>query len=150
MAKKKNSQATTNNNKFTDAQINSEAKKTQKTAEEFAKDKEKTAHLIDEALKKAKKNKGILAKVWDDLMTMIRMVRAWCTGKYKDVPWETIVAALVAIVYFVNPFDLIPDFIPFVGYLDDAAIIALIVSSIHNQLDNFREWEKTVKSVNAI
>jgi uncharacterized membrane protein YkvA (DUF1232 family) len=47
----------------------------------------------------------------------------------------------VAIIYFVNPFDLIPDFIPVIGYLDDVAVIALAVASIHNDLDDFRAWE---------
>src|SRR3972149_4756788 len=74
-----------------------------KAAEKYASDKKKTAHLIDEAIRKSQKHKGLLAKCWGDLNTMIRMVRAWVKGEYKDVPWETIVWAIAAIIYFVNP-----------------------------------------------
>lgn len=122
--------------------IKGEVNKTKKIAKDYASDKNKTAHLIDEALEKAKKNKGMLSEIWDDLMALIRLVKAWVQGKYKDVPWETIIWAIVAIIYFVNPFDLIPDFIPFIGYLDDALVIAWVVRSIKKDLDDFKDWEK--------
>lgn len=131
--------------KVSKKQAKRELEKSKKVAGEYAKNKEKTAYLMDEALKKAQKNKGLLAKVWDDLMTMIRLVKAWSVGKYKNVPWETILWALAAIIYFVNPFDLIPDFIPVIGQLDDAVVIGLAVASIRGDLDDFRGWEATLK-----
>ena len=86
-----------------------------------------------------------LAKCWGDLITLIRLVCAYINGKYIVVPLETIIWAILAIIYFVNPFDLIPDFIPGFGYVDDAAAIAFVVASIRNDLENFREWEKSVR-----
>jgi uncharacterized membrane protein YkvA (DUF1232 family) len=114
-------------------------------AEKYASDKKKTAYLIDEALRKSKKHKGLLGKCWGELYAMIRMVRAWVKGEYKDVPWETIVWAIAAIIYFVSPIDLIPDFIPVVGYLDDAVVIGLVAASISTDIENFREWEESQK-----
>jgi len=118
-------------------------RKNKKIAEEYASDKGKTAHLLDEAIRISRRHKGLLAKCWDDLMTLIHLIRAYIKGEYRDVPWETIVWAIAAILYFVNPFDLIPDFIPGIGYLDDAVVIALAVASIRKDLENFREWEKS-------
>jgi len=126
-----------------------ELKKSKKIAEGYASDKKKTAYLIDEAIRKSQKHKGLLRKCWDELNTMIRMVRAWVKGEYKDVPWETIVWAIATIIYFVNPFDLIPDFIPVVGYLDDAVVIGLAVASISTDLENFRKWEDARKTNNV-
>ena len=40
------------------------------------------------------------------------------------------------------PADLIPDFIPVIGYLDDAAVVALAVRSVKGDLDAFRAWEE--------
>ena len=57
------------------------------------------------------------------------------------MPWETIALAIGAIAYFVSPVDLIPDFIPVAGYIDDAAVIAFVIASATNELHSFREWE---------
>lgn len=115
-------------------------------AEEYARDPEKAKKLIDEAMKKAKgKNKGPLGEVWRYLTALIRLTRAYFSKQYTDVPWQTIVLAIAALIYFVSPIDLIPDFIPGVGYLDDVAIISFVVASIKADLDNFLEWEDDKK-----
>jgi uncharacterized membrane protein YkvA (DUF1232 family) len=49
--------------------------------------------------------------------------------------------ALAAVIYFLNPLDLIPDFIPGIGYLDDATVIAFVFSSIRKDLLKFLDWE---------
>ncbi len=50
---------------------------------------------------------------------------------------------IAAIVYFVSPIDLIPDFIPIVGYIDDVFIIGLVIRSVKADLDRFLLWEST-------
>ncbi len=111
-------------------------------AEEYARDPEKTKKLIDEAMKKAKgKNKGPLAEVWNYLTTFFRLILAFYNKRYKDVPWQSIILVIAAIIYFVSPIDLLPDFIPVMGYFDDVAIISFVAASIKVDLDNFIEWE---------
>jgi uncharacterized membrane protein YkvA (DUF1232 family) len=115
-------------------------------AEEYARDPEKAKRLVDEAIKKAKgKNKGPLGEVWRYLTALIRLTRAYFNRQYTDVPSQTIVLAIAGLIYFVSPIDLIPDFIPVVGYLDDAAVISFVVASIKKDLDNFLEWEDDQK-----
>jgi uncharacterized membrane protein YkvA (DUF1232 family) len=75
-------------------------------------------------------------------MTLVRLVRAHSGGRYRDVPWETIALAIGALIYFLSPIDLIPDPIPVAGYVDDAAVVAFVVASLHADLNNFREWEE--------
>jgi len=123
--------------------VQKEVSKIKGRAKEYAADKEKTEHLLNEAFEKAQKNKGQLKDVWDNLMALFRMVRAWVTGKYKAVPLKTIILAIVAIIYFVNPFDVIPDFIPVIGYVDDVSVIAWTIKSIYDDLEEFKGWEKS-------
>ena len=119
--------------------------KNKKIAEEYASDEEKTTSLLDEAIRKSRRHKGVLAKCWDDLTALIRLVRAYIKGEYRDVSWETIVWAIAAIIYFITPIDPIPDFIPGIGFLDDAAVIALAIASVRKDVDNFREWERSAR-----
>ena len=130
-------------NKTAQDAIHSEAFKSARSkAEEYARDPEKTRKLVDDALKKAgQKRGGPLSEVWKYLTTIIRLVRAYVRRQYTNVPWESIVLSVAAIVYFVTPIDFMPDFIPGVGYLDDAAVLALVAAAVKADLNNFLEWE---------
>ncbi|MEG0773025.1 YkvA family protein [Clostridium sp.] len=48
--------------------------------------------------------------------------------KRKDVPWYAKAFALIVVGYAMSPIDLIPDFIPILGYLDDLILIPLGIS----------------------
>lgn len=110
-------------------------------AEETAKDPRRTRELIEEAMKKALKRQGKLREVWESLMALLRLVRAWVDGRYRAVAWQTIVLAIAGITYFLMPMDMVPDWIVGLGFLDDAAVIAWVAKSIKGELDAFRKWE---------
>ncbi len=114
----------------------------QDKAQEFFKDKEKTGHLLDEALRKAERNKNVLENIWVDLQALMRLTKAWLKNEYTQTPWQTIVFAIAGIIYFVNPFDFVPDFIPGAGYLDDATVIGFVIKSIRREIRQFLDWEK--------
>lgn len=116
----------------------------QSQAESAARDKDKTKQLLHDALNKAYRNRAQLKSVWEDLMAVCRMLKAWSKGDYQSVPWKTIVLSLATIIYFLNPFDVAPDFIPGIGYLDDAVVLGFVVNSIKKELDKFLRWESEV------
>jgi len=122
------------------------AKRSRKRAEKFKHDQTSSLALAGAAAKKAEvvggKRDGPLKDVFDDLSTLIRLVRAYMSGDYKEVPWETIAYAIGALLYTVSPIDLIPDAIPGVGLVDDAAVIAFVVKSLTDDLKDFRRWER--------
>lgn len=60
------------------------------------------------------------------------MLKDFATRKYTEIPMGTILAIVGTLVYILNPFDLIPDFIPAFGYLDDAATFSLLRQKIIN------------------
>jgi uncharacterized membrane protein YkvA (DUF1232 family) len=47
-----------------------------------------------------------------------------------------------ALLYFVLPFDVVPDVLAGIGFVDDVAVITSVVESVRNELDRFREWEE--------
>jgi uncharacterized membrane protein YkvA (DUF1232 family) len=123
-----------------------QVKKAQKRADKYKDNPEAAEKLLKDAQAKAKNHDGPIAERLDDLMTLIRLVRAYFSRQYRDVPWETIALALGAVIYFVSPIDLIPDVIPVAGYVDDAAVVGVVIASLANDLENFREWESTRKA----
>jgi len=72
---------------------------------------------------------------------MLRLLRAYYRGEYRDVTERALVVIVAAIIYVVNPLDLIPDAIPALGFLDDATVLAFAVRRTRQTLDYFMTWE---------
>jgi len=107
-------------------------------AKKYFEDKNEAKKLLDEATIKAEKHKkGPLEEIWDKLQLMFKLVRDWISGNYK-VPVGTIILVIIGLVYFVSPVDFIPDFILAAGYIDDASILAFIISQINTELENYK------------
>lgn len=86
-------------------------------------------------------HRGRLAKVKDELDTLIRLASAWATGRYRKLPVSTLMAVLAALVYFLMPLDSIPDFIWALGFIDDIAVITNVFRLFRNDIQAFRDWE---------
>lgn len=118
-------------------------------AKKIINDDEKLKKLIEDVLKKLKEissDKKTSAKLNDSLRLFIRIINAYTSKQYTYVPWKTICLIVAGLIYFIYPVDLIPDFIPVSGLIDDIALIAWIYESIQDDIDNFLEWEKSLKS----
>ena len=83
-----------------------------------------------------------LAAIWTDIRDMAALLRDFVKGEYRDVPWGTITAVAAALLYFINPIDIIPDFLPVIGFIDDALVLALALKLIGGDLDKYRSWRK--------
>lgn len=75
-----------------------------------------------------------------------RLLKANLTGVYKVKSTKLLVGLLAACIYFINPFDLIPDILVGVGLVDDMAILTWVFSSAASELRAFEEWEKQATS----
>ena len=74
---------------------------------------------------------------------MISLIKHYVEGKYTTVPYGTILAIMSALIYVLSPVDIIPDFIPFVGYLDDVAVIGLCLSMVKTDIEAYDEWRRS-------
>ena len=70
------------------------------------------------------------------------LLQDYWSGNYKSVPWKLLASTGFAVAYLVSPLDIIPDFLPVLGFVDDAAVFSLVISSFQSELDDYKEWKK--------
>jgi uncharacterized membrane protein YkvA (DUF1232 family) len=70
-----------------------------------------------------------------------RLAKAYATGRYRAVPWRAMLILLAAVIYFLNPIDLIPDLIPILGLTDDFAVLLWVYNAMGAEVDKFLDWE---------
>jgi uncharacterized membrane protein YkvA (DUF1232 family) len=54
-----------------------------------------------------------------------RLLALWKLARHRDTPWAPKLVALLTLAYALSPIDLIPDFIPVLGLLDDVVLVPL-------------------------
>ena len=70
----------------------------------------------------------------------------------REVPTAVKVILAAVAVYLASPVDLIPDFIPLVGYLDDVLLAAVVMDGLLNYVDRGsieRHWPASLASLEA-
>ena len=86
--------------------------------------------------------KGGLAKVRTDLELMSRYVQDIIKGNYKKYSGSMLTLSVASILYVVSPLDIIPDFIPFTGYVDDISIVTWALTRLAAELEQYKQWLK--------
>lgn len=82
-----------------------------------------------------------LEQARQELEIMRRMVYAYARGHYRAVPWKTMLVVIAGFVYFIDPIDLIPDFIFIGGLVDDVTVLLWVYSTVRGEIRKFQDWE---------
>ena len=96
----------------------------QNDAEETVNDEEQMNDLLDK--EEEFTNKKGLSRIRKQLMLLWDYVRAVMSGDYTEYSAWAFVKATAGLLYVVSPFDLIPDFFPWVGWADDILVIGYV------------------------
>lgn len=91
---------------------------------------------------KFSKNKK-LNQFWADFKIVFSMINDYYHGRYREVPWYAITAAGAALLYVLSPIDLICDFIPIGGYIDDAAVFLFCLNQIKGEIEKYKLWKES-------
>lgn len=114
---------------------------------EFA---QRAANVTDEDVEDVLRNRGkaekkmhagVLQEYWEDVQTFFQMLGDYWNGSYREIPFATIAAIVGALAYLICPIDVIPDFIPVIGLVDDAAVIAICLKLVRADIAAYRAWK---------
>lgn len=94
-----------------------------------------------EEIKKKFRPGGPLQRFIVDGQLLIGMIRDYWAGRYRQVPVGVIGAVVFTLLYVFNPLDLIPDVLPIVGQIDDAALVAACLMLVEHDLRAYGAWK---------
>ena len=81
------------------------------------------------------------------------LVALWKLTRHPDTPRGAKWLALFVLAYALSPIDLIPDFIPVVGILDDVLVAAIVVDGLLNYVDRglvLKYWPGDARSLQRV
>lgn len=84
-----------------------------------------------------------LAKVRNSIGLLFRYLEAILSKRYTDYSVWALTKIVAVLIYVASPLDLVPDIIPWIGFIDDIIAIGYVVSLTAEELDKFQAWEQT-------
>lgn len=124
----------------------SESSKFQKLiarAKYYAQNQEKLNELISKAYNKATNESGnrTVREMFVKLSTLFRMIKLHFKKEYSGLSTAKVIVGIGVLLYFVLPFDLIPDWVPLAGYIDDASLLTWFIKNSAEEVNKFQAWE---------
>ena len=87
-----------------------------------------------------------LAQYWEEVKLVFSMLKDFSAGRYTKCPWRTIAVLVGALAYVLAPLDLIPDFIPLIGWSDDCLALAGALAFAKMDLEEYKAWKSGKKA----
>ena len=103
-------------------------------------DVEKVVNKADEIKKKVHAG-GPLGRFIEDGQLLLSVVKDYWAGRYRQIPYGSLTAIVFTLVYVFNPLDLIPDFLPILGQVDDALVVGACLLMVEQDLHNYKKWK---------
>ncbi len=85
---------------------------------------------------------GPLQRFVDDGRLLLSAVRDYWSRRYRRLPLGTIGAMVFSLLYVLDPLDLVPDMLPIIGQIDDAAVVAGCLLLVEHDLHTYAQWKR--------
>lgn len=109
--------------------------------EEYLGSEQKTKQLLSKA-------QGLIAtlptplefSLIEPIKRLFNYIQDAVFGRYKLYSKANLIMALAGLIYLISPLDIVPDFIPIAGWLDDIAVLKFILDRLRAELKDYAEW----------
>lgn len=84
---------------------------------------------------------GVYDLIREKIVTVGSLLKSYASGEYRDVEVKSLVIMIASLVYFLSPLDLLPDFLPVLGYADDIALLTFVLKSLSEEIEKYELWK---------
>jgi uncharacterized membrane protein YkvA (DUF1232 family) len=127
---------------YSEGKIRKELGKKEKKAEKLLENTQGFEKILVKIDLKITKTIKLLHEVIDDLKLLFELVKDVVQQKYTGIPFGSVIMVSGALLYFLAPLDIAPDFLPAIGFTDDVTVILLVIKQIKTDLDAYKKWIK--------
>lgn len=125
--------------KFTEKDAEKALASNKEQAKELLRNEKKMNDFLSQLDSKLNAVAGLKEK-FAEIPIIVSLIRAHIKGEYREFPLGTLIALVSALIYFVSPVDIIPDFIPGIGYLDDFMVLGIALRFAYTDLEDYKKW----------
>ena len=83
-----------------------------------------------------------LRQIKEYVPLLVSLVKSYFRKEYNHIPTGTIIGVVGALIYFLSPIDIVFDFIPGLGNVDDATVLLFCIMSMKSDLDDYKKWKE--------
>lgn len=130
--------------KLTKEKIKEQIDKFSEKAKKIIDNPEKVSAVLEKAMDLCEDLSHVrfVGKYFKDISLVCSMLNDYICKRYTKVPMATVITLLAAVLYFISPVDIIPDFIPLIGHLDDMIIFGFVTDAAKVDLKKYEKWKK--------
>jgi len=124
-----------------EAEVQKRFEQSQEKAKKLLEDRDKMDRFL-ERLERKLQHIPVVGGMLSEIPILIALVKAYIEKRYLDIPIGSIIAVVGALIYFLSPIDLLPDFFPAIGLVDDAAVIGVALKLVHDDVKEYKAWRE--------
>jgi uncharacterized membrane protein YkvA (DUF1232 family) len=81
------------------------------------------------------------------LIANVKMLYTMLRDNSFTISWSAKAIIVAAFLYFISPIDIIPDFIPLLGYVDDAFVISAALNAVTGEIERYKAYRAGTEKV---
>ncbi len=138
--------------KLTKEKIKAQIDKFSLKAKEIIDNPEKVSVILEKAISLCDDLSylRIIGKYFKEASLVCNMINDYICKRYTAVPTATVITLLAAVLYFVSPIDIIPDFLPLIGHLDDMLVFSFVQEAMKVDIKKYEKWKKEKENLDLI
>lgn len=96
----------------------------------------------DDVMKKVEK-RSVLKALTEDFRLLYDLLHDYYSGRYPNVSKFALGMIAFTLFYVLSPIDLVPDFIPVIGFADDVIVLTVCFAVLNREIKAYKKWRTT-------